>query len=186
MRSRPWELSTTFVPDALVPRQERERRFIAEYMLSAFPAGNWELNVPLGDVPLELIAVEGMQRAANLWRPQRRRVDAVQWSETRYLIIEAKIRDPFEGIGRLQTYLRESRRTPDLPGFAGQELVPRLVVPFVIERDRLAAAEAEIELVEFHQPWIDDYMLERQQYFTKEYREVREQKLRTRELFGLE
>ena len=46
-----------------MPRQERERRFVAEYMLATFPDGDWELNVPL-----ELIAQEGLTRAARLYR----------------------------------------------------------------------------------------------------------------------
>ena len=169
-----------------MPRQERERRFVAEYMLATFPEGDWELNVPLGNVPLELIAQEGLTRAARFFRPQRRRVDAVAWTPTAYFLIETKIRDPFEGIGRLQTYAREAARTPDLPGFAGQPIVPRLVVPFVIERDQMAADEADIELVEFFQPWIGEYILERQQYFTAEFRLARADKMRMRELLGLE
>lgn len=169
-----------------MPRQERERRFVAEYMLATFPEGNWELNVPLGNVPLELIAQEGLNRAARLYRPQRRRVDAVAWTPSAYFLIETKIRDPFEGIGRLQTYAREAARTPDLPGFEGQPIIPRLVVPFLIERDQAAADEADIEIVEFFQEWIADYLIERQQYFTAEFRNARNDKMRMRELLGLE
>ena len=135
---------------------------------------------------MELVAQEGLTRAARIFRPQRRRVDAVAWTPSVYYLLEMKIRDPFEGIGRLQTYTREAARTPDLPGFEGQPIVPRLVVPFVIERDRLAADEAGIELVEFFQEWIGDYILERQQYFTAEFRLARADKMRMRELLGLE
>lgn len=169
-----------------MPRQERERRFVSEYMLATFPDGDWETNVPLGNVPLELIAQEGLTRAARIFRPQRRRVDAVAWTPTVYYLLEMKIRDPFEGIGRLQTYAREAARTPDLPGFEGQPIVPRLVVPFVIERDQMAADEAGLELVEFFQPWIGEYLEERQQYFTAEFRLARADKMRMRELLGLE
>jgi len=155
-------------------------------MLATFPDGDWELNVPLGDVPLELIQQEGLTKAARLYRPQRRRVDAVAWRADAYYLIETKIRDPFEGIGRLQTYAREAARTPDLPGFDGQPIIPRLVVPFVIQRDQMASDEAGIELVEFFQDWIGDYLIERQQYFTAAFRIARADKMRMRELLNLE
>lgn len=169
-----------------MPRKERERRYVAEYMLATWPEGDWELNVPVGNVPVELVQVHGLSQAAALWRPSRRRVDAVVWRPERYLIIETKIRDPFEGIGRLQTYLVEARETPDLPGYTGQEIGARLVVPFVIDRDSRAAATAGIELVEWSQPWIEEYIQERQNYFTAEYRARRNEVQRMRELLGLE
>ena len=168
-----------------MPRQERERRYIAEYVMKTWPAGNWKLNVPLGAIPRELVALHGLMGAANVFRPSRRRVDAVAWTPHYYMIVEAKIRDPFEGIGRLIVYLGEAKTTEDLPEYSGQPLIPRLVVPFVIERDRKAAHEHDIELVEFRPPWIDSYIQERQQYFTREYRQERERVKRERDLFGL-
>ncbi len=169
-----------------MPRQERERRFIAEYLLGSFPAGDWKLNQPLGDVPSELVKIRGMAQAAAIFRPQRRRVDAVAWTKDAYFIIEAKIRDPFEGLGRLLIYAIEAADTPDLPGFEGQPIVPRLVVPFSIERDRRAAIAHGIELVEFSPAWIADYVRERQLYHTAPFRQKREELKRNRELFGLE
>ena len=169
-----------------MPRQERERRFIAEYVLEAFPSGDWMLNVPLGEVPAELVRIRGTAAAAAIFRPQRRRVDAVSWSPHAYYIVEAKIRDPFEGIGRLVTYAKEALRTNDLPGYEGQPIIPRLVVPFVIERDRISATELDIEIVEFSPVWIGEYVRERQLYFTAEHRLARQERNDARRLFGLE
>ncbi len=170
----------------MAKRQERERRFIAEYVALQFPPGQYVLNVPLGSVPEELVQLHGLQRATAIFRPQRRRVDAVAWDDDTYWVIEAKIRDPFEGIGRLVTYALEARRTRDLPGYEGQPIVPRLVVPFSISRDRDVCRECDIELVEYTPAWIADYVRERQLYFTAEYRQGREKLRRDRELFGLE
>lgn len=167
-------------------RKEREKRFIAEYMAATFPQGDFVLNVPLGNVPVELVAMRGLTGAARLFRPSRRRVDAVAWNPERYLLLESKIRDPMEGLNWLLLYLEEAKETPDLPGFTGQPIVGRLVVPFAIDRDRRAAARQEVELVEFPQDWIEEYLLERQQYFTKEHRAARDQRQRMRELLGLE
>jgi len=167
-------------------RQERERRYIAEYVLKTWPGHNWKLNVPLGEIPEELIRFHGLAGAASFFHPQRRRVDAVSWSPDAYFLIEAKIRDPFEGIGRLIVYAEEAKRTPDLPEYTGQPVIPRLVVPFVVDRDRRACLAHDIELVEYHPPWIDSYVQERQRYFTREYREERAERARLRDLFGLE
>lgn len=169
-----------------MPRQERERRFIAEYMLATFPGGDWELNVPLGNVPIELVQQMGMDQARRMFRPSRHRVDAVAWTPDRYYIIESKIRDPREGMGQLVLYLLEAGDTPDLPGFTGQELIPRLVVPFSIPRDQEVAQKLGLELVTFWQDWIAGYIKERQLYFTAEYRAARDGILRSRELLGLE
>ena len=38
-----------------MPREERERRYIAEYMAQTYPRGNYQLNVPLGPIPQELV-----------------------------------------------------------------------------------------------------------------------------------
>ena len=167
-------------------RQERERRFISEYVMRTFPAGTWLLNCPLGHVPEELVRLRGLQAAAALFRPSRRRVDAVAWSEDAYYVIEAKIRDPFEGLGRLIIYAEEALTTPDLPGFTGQPIIPRLVVPFAIERDATAARKHDIEMVVFSPPWIADYIEERQKYHTAEHRAVRDEKARVRKLLGVE
>ena len=170
----------------MAKRQERERRFIAEYVELSFEPGSYALNVPLGDVPVELIELHGLAAATALFRPQRRRVDAVAWTPDAYFIIEAKIRDPFEGIGRLHVYRLEAARTRDLPGFEDQPIIPRLVVPYSIARDRDVCRECDIELVEYRPPWIADYVRERQLYFTSEYRTARARLRRDRELFGLE
>jgi hypothetical protein len=167
-------------------RQERERRFISEYVLQAFAPGQWALNQPLGPVSEELVRMRGLAGAAALLRPQRRRVDAVAWDRDAYYVIEAKIRDPFEGLGRLIIYVEEARETPDLIGYEGQPIIPRLVVPYTIERDRSAARRHGIELVEYSPAWIADYVRERQDYFTAPHRAARDAKQRNRELLGLE
>ena len=169
-----------------MPRKEREKRFIAEYMLATFPDGDFVLNVPLGNVPVELVAMRGLQGAAALYRPSRRRVDAVAWTPDSYLLIESKIRDPMEGLNWLLLYLEEAKETPDLPGYSGQPITGRLVVPFAIDRDRQAARRQSVELVVFFQEWIAEYIQERQQYFTKEHRAARNEKQRMRVLLGLE
>ena len=168
-----------------MPRQERERRYISEYMLSTWPEGEWQLNVELGPIPQEYVTRYGMSRAAAIFRPTRPRVDAVKWTKEAYYLIESKIRDIKNGIGDLSYYRGMARRTPDLPWYDNQPIVCRLVVPWFIDWIQVAAIEAQVEVVVFETDWIADYVKERQHYFTAEYRQQRAELMRNREILGL-
>ena len=169
-----------------MPRKERERRYIAEYCLMTWPSGGWQLNVELGPIPQEYIDRYGLGRAAALFRPTRPRVDAVKWTEKAYYLIEAKIRDIKAGIGDLSYYRGMLKTTPDLPFYDGQPIICRLVVPWMIDWIRVAAEAAEVEVVVFWADWIAAYVKERQHYFTAEYREERAEKMRLREILGVD
>ncbi len=167
-------------------RKERERRYIAEYMLKQWPQGNWQLNVELGPIPQEYINRLGLGRAAALFRPTRPRVDAIKWTKDHYYIIEAKIRDIKAGIGDLSYYGGMIPRTPDLPYYDGQPITRRLVVPWMIDWIQAAADSAGVEVVVFHADWIDEYVEERKHYFTAEYRAERAEKMRLRKILGVD
>jgi len=169
-----------------MPRQERERRYISEYMLKTWPKGGWQLNVELGPIPQEYIDRYGMGKAAALFRPTRPRVDAVRWQGDKYYLIEAKIRAIKDGIGDLSYYRGMAERAPDLPFYDGQPIVCRLVVPWMIEWIRVAADAAQVEVVVFWAEWIADYVKERQHYFTAEYREARKEKMELRKILGVD
>jgi hypothetical protein len=167
-------------------RKERERRYISEYMKTAFPQGGYQLNVELGPIPQEYVDRYGLGKAAALFRPTRPRVDAVRWQPDAYYLIEAKIRDIKAGIGDLSYYRGMAQNTPDLPFYDKQPIILRLVVPWMIEWIRVAADAAQVEVVVFHAAWIDEYVKERQHYFTAEYRAERAEKMRLREILGVD
>jgi len=169
-----------------MPRQERERRYIAEYMKDTWPEGGWQLNVELGPIPQEYVTRYGMTKAAALFRPTRPRVDAVRWTENAYYLIEAKIRDIKAGIGDLLYYKGMAEKALDLPSYVGQPIICRLVIPWMIDWMRAAADAAQIEVEVFAPDWIADYVRERQHYFTAEYRAERAKKMRLREILDVE
>jgi len=169
-----------------MPRKERERRYISEYMMKTWPKGSWQLNVELGPIPQEYIDRYGLGKAAAIFRPTRPRVDAVKWTSDRYYLIEAKLRDIKAGIGDLSYYRGMIPRTQDLPFYDGQEIVYRLVIPWMIDWMRDAAEGANIDVVVFKPDWIDEYHRERQHYFTAEYRAERAEKMRQREILGVD
>jgi len=169
-----------------MPRKERERRYISEYMLKTWPGGEWQLNVELGPIPQEYVTRYGLTKAAAMFRPTRPRVDAIKWTPEAYYIIEAKIRDIKAGIGDLSYYRGMIPGTPDLPYYDGQPIIARLVVPWMIEWIQAAADAARVEVAVHVEPWIEDYVKERQHYFTAEYRAERAEKMRLREILGVD
>lgn len=167
-------------------RKERERRYIAEYLRATWPQGNYQLNVELGPIPQDYVQRYGVARAAALFRPTRPRVDAIKWTPDHYYLIEAKIRNIKNGIGDLTYYRNVLETTPDLPYYDGQPITARLVVPWSLDWLLPVAQANNIEVVLFSQPWIEDYVREIQHYFTAEYRAERSEKMRLREVLGVD
>jgi len=169
-----------------MPRKERERRYISEYMFATWPEGDWQLNVELGAIPQEYVTRYGITKAAALYRPTRPRVDAVKWTPDTYYLIEAKVRDIKNGIGDLMYYRGMADQAPDLPYYEGQPIKLRLIVPWMIDWIQSAATAANIDVVVFEQDWIAEYVRERQHYFTAEYRAARAEKMRLREILDVD
>jgi len=169
-----------------LPRQERERRFLSEYLLESCPDMQYQLNVELGPIPPEYIARHGLHKAAAMFRPTRPRVDAVRWTDDTYTLIEAKIRDLKIGVGDLVYYRALLPATPDLPFHDGQPIRCLLVVPWQLEWLQWVAGELHIDTAVFTPDWIADYVAEKQHYLTAEWRRERAEKMRLRKILGVE
>lgn len=167
-------------------REEREKRYASQYLKETYPPGTFTTNVPLGEIPQEIVTMHGVQLGGAIYRPSRRRIDAVCWHGDTYKLVEFKVRDPFEGLSRLPTYLSLARRTLDLPHYVDQPFEMVLVVPFSLDWIKNAAQDAGITLVEKYYDWIADYIREYQLYFTEEYRTKRAEVFRARKALGLE
>lgn len=166
--------------------EPRERRYIAEYMAQAFPFGNYVLNVPLGPIPEDVTAKYGLSAGARLIRPSRPRIDAVAWSKTYYYLIESKIREAKAALGDIKTYYSLALKTPDLPGYEGQEIVKQVVVPWALDWILVAAHDDNIRVEVFLPAWVEGYVRERQNYHTREYRIARDEKVRLRKVLGVD
>lgn len=169
-----------------MPRQERERRYISEYMKDTETEGPYQLNVELGAIPEEYVTRHGQKMAAALFRPTRPRVDAVRWTPEKYILVEAKLRDIKAGIGDLLYYRGLIPETMDLPYYDGQPIISRLVIPLEYDWIKSSAIASGVELVVQWYDWVGDYVKERQHYFTAEYRDARREKMRLREIFGVD
>ncbi len=169
-----------------MPREDRERRFVQDYLLQRIPEGGWTTNVPLGPIPEEILQRHGQAAGSRLFFPSRPRIDAVFPTPEAYWLIEAKIREAKAAIGDLLVYKALAEKTLDLPGYTGQPFRMRLVVPWALDWIKEAAASHGMDLVIFLPPWVEDYVKLRQNYFTKEVREARDEKVRLRGIFGVE
>ena len=169
-----------------MPRENRERRYIAEYLLETYPQGGYYTNVALGPIPDEITARYGLSAGAALFQPSRLRIDAVVPQKTSYLLIEAKIREPRDAIGNLLLYRTQAQITPDLPEYVGQPFQARLVVPWALDWVVAAAKEHGMEIAIYLPPWVEGYVRERQNYFTRDYRIARDEKMRLRKLLGVD
>lgn len=169
-----------------MPRKERERRYITQCMKDTYPDMRWQLNVELGPVPQEYINRYGQTKAAALFRPTRPRVDAVRWTSDAYYLIEGKLRAIKSGVGDLMFYRLQAKITYDLPNYDGQPIKAILFLPWMIDWMQETAKEADIEIKVLWYDWIDDYVKMRQNYFTAEYRAERAEKMRRREILGLD
>ena len=169
-----------------MPREERERRYVAEWLLKTYPQGNFQTNVALGPIPVEITARHGLMAGAKLFQPSRPRIDGVVWLPHLYLLVEGKIREAKMAIGDLLVYKALAERSPDLPSYEGQPFRLTLVVPWALDWVKQAAQANEMDLQIFLPPWVEDYVRERQNYFTREVRLARDEKMRLRRTFGLE
>ncbi len=167
-------------------REERERRYIADYLLHFYPRGGWTKNVPLGPIPADIVARFGLAAGAKLYQPTRLRIDAILALPDAYWLIEAKMLNPRDAIGDLTTYMALVKSTPDLPGYDGQPIKARLVIPWSLDWIDDMAKSHGFDVQVYLPPWVEDYVRERQHYFTREYRVQRDDKMRARRILGLE
>lgn len=170
----------------MTERLERERRYVADYAAQKLPPGTYITNVAMGGIPAEITARYGLEAGRKLFQPSRPRIDLVHWLPNYYYLIECKIRDPKQAVGDLLYYLGLAPDTYDLPNYTGQQFVARLVVPWIIDSVRAVAERHGFEVVQFLPPWVEDYVRERQNYHTREYKVARDEKMRLRKSLGVE
>ena len=166
--------------------KERETRLVAEYLAEKVFPHWYRQRQPLGP-PLPGTREElGLDKALRVSRPWRPEVDAVAVEDGRLVLIEGKVFKYVDGMAKLPLYKSLVATTPELANHREKPVVMRLLMPWRSETVDLMVQAAGIELEVFSPPWIRDYVEDYQQYWTKEYREAREERQRLRAAFGLE
>jgi hypothetical protein len=132
------------------------------------------------------MAEVGYQKAIKMSRPIRPEVDAIVVLPRYLVLIEGKIREIMFGLCKLPFYKSLTPFTPELTPYHNLDVLMEFVSPWTSENHRIMASDANIRVVEYHTPEADAEAERYHKYWTREYRLAREEKLRNRELLGLE
>lgn len=166
--------------------QQRERALIGAYIRERWPARRVILGCPLGPVPLTLVATWGRIKAARLARGIRPEVDALVFDDHRLVIIEAKIVKWLDGLAKLPLYKGLVATTPELLEYLDWPVDMVLCTPWANESIDAAAAAQGVRVDVFSTPEVEVYAQELGKYWTKEYRERRQERKLALERLGLE
>lgn len=185
-----------------------ETRLIAEYCQERYNKFPVVLGQPLGRVKKELVAEVGLKKALNLVRPFRPEVDAIVVLPRYLLLIEAKIWNVVNGLAKLPLYKSLVPHTDEFKHFTVWREVRRADGTVVQEAEDVDLTQREVLMqlvvgwsnanleimardigvvVEVYSPgWLNEVLERMHNYWTAEYRDAREEKMRLRRLAGLE
>jgi hypothetical protein len=166
--------------------QQVETRLVAEYLKETYSQFPHISAVPLGIVSEALMAQEGYEKAIRMSRPNRPEADAIVILPRYFLLIEAKVWHIVDGMAKLPLYKSLVPFTPELKQYLPREVLMELVVPWTNPNLEIMCRDADIRLHVFCPPWINEVVNRVSNYSTRDYRLAREEKLRNRELLGLE
>jgi len=142
------------------PYQQRERRYVQEYVNERFLDRDFVLyNAPVGPAPETLYAAHP-EVPLEHFRRWRLWADAIVGWHGLLILVEAKIRTPKHGLGYLLEYEPLVKQTPELAAYVNRPLQLRLVTPREDPRVITAAAAHGIVVDIFKRPWVDDYLKE--------------------------
>jgi len=159
---------------------------VSEYMLQSYSAFTYTLAVPLGALPTDLLETRGMAKTIGIMRPYRPEVDALVVLPRYILLVEAKVWNVLNGLAKLPMYKSLVPITPELRQYMPRDVIMQLVVGWTNPNLERMAGDAGVQVVVFSPPWLQDVVNGLHNYWTREARAQREQKLQMREYFGVD
>lgn len=163
-----------------------ETRMVSEYMLQEYGKYTHMTKVPLGKVPDELMSEMGYKRAVGVTRPFRPEVDAVAILPGALILIEAKVWNVLNGLGKLPMYKSLVPFTPELVQWHHLPVIMELVVGWSNDNLELMARDAGVRVRVYCPEWLSEVVESQHKYWTPEYRAQREEKIKLREMYGLD
>jgi len=143
---------------ARVEYQQRERRYIPEYVNEKYPSRVTVFyNMAVGPAPEALYAMHPEIPLEN-FRRWRFWIDAVVILSDRMVLLEGKIRKPAEGLGQLLLYRALLPQTPELSPYARLPVEMVLVTPRPDPRVIGVAAALGVKVEIWTKPWVQDYL----------------------------
>jgi len=159
---------------------------ISEYLKRRYSSFPFIMNVPLGKVSEDLMRDVGYKTALGISRPFRPIADALVVLPNYLLLIEAKVWSVIDGLAKLPLYKSLVPFTPELREYRSRKVIMQLVVAWTNPNLEIMARSQGVSLKLYNPPWLVEVTESMQKYWTKEYREAREAKIRMREHLGLE
>lgn len=166
--------------------RQTETRMVAEYAASEYKDFTYMLAVPLGRIPDNVIKDVGYTQAIAFMRPYRLEVDAIVVLPRYLVLIEAKVFKTIDGLAKLPLYKSLVPFTPELAQYADREVIMELVVGWTNPNLEIMARDAGVRLKVYAPDWLAAVVQEYHQYWTKEYRDQRNQKLALRTMYGID
>ena len=163
-----------------------EVRLVAEYLKDRYPKFTFITKQPLGKVPEELMAEVGYKKAVGLSRPFRPEVDAVVILPHYLLIIEAKVWNIVNGLAKLPLYKSLVPFTPELKQYMPREVLMELVVGWTNDNLEIMARSQGVTVKVYCPDWLKEVVGDMHKYWTREYQDERQKKIRMREYYGVE
>ncbi len=143
-----------------VPYQQRERRYVVEYVMLAYPNCPVFFNLRVGALPQDLARRypgQDMDRLARVWK---RFADAVVVLPDSLVLIETKLRRPTEAIGEIISYRAVLWETPELQAYGKLPVRCELVTVQDDPQLRPALVAQGIQIVIYAPQWALDYLRE--------------------------
>lgn len=141
-----------------VPYQQRDRRYITEYVLLAFPGRPAWFNLRLGHAPDEIARRNpgiNVDRVARVWL---RTADAVVANEVEFVLLEGELRRPVESVGELLIYRDLIYDTAELRPYGRLPIRMMLVCPINDPSLSSIMRGQGIELAIYQPQWALDYL----------------------------
>lgn len=163
-----------------------ETRMVSEYLKENYSKFPFIIKQPLGVVSEDILKEEGYERGLKMMRPFRPEVDAVVILPHNILLIEAKVWSIVDGLAKLPLYKSLVPVTPELKQYMPREVMMQLVVGWINPNLKIMARSMDVEVHLYCPPWLQEVVESMHKYWTREYQEDRQGKLRMREYLGLE
>ena len=155
-----WRLDVVATRRIRGPYINRDRRYVAEWVIKNYPRAQVFYNLRLGLPPREIAAAFPGTNADRMARVWKKTCDAVVITDDSMILVEGELRRPLEALGELLVYRDLLSTTPELQPYLGRKVRTVLLCPVEDPSLDLQLRELGIEKAVFRPPWVEDYLRE--------------------------
>lgn len=142
------------------PYVQRDRRYVAEWVIKNYPQAQVFYNLRLGPPPAEIAAAYPGLDADRYARVWKKTCDAVVITGDEIVLIEGELRRPLLALGELLIYRALLSTTPELKPYSRLPVRTILLCPIEDPTLEIQLRESKIEKAVYRPPWVDQYLKE--------------------------